>query len=121
MSLLFLSPLPLQSTGVTPDANVETLPPSEGREYDLRVEEEWGARAIAALGEPLPSHEVVATSGYKDVAIYSGEMDDLVPDAKRVQETEEGGTEGEVALLLACLCRGLGTTFVVRVPEIIGR
>ncbi|CAN0059941.1 unnamed protein product, partial [Hapterophycus canaliculatus] len=32
-----------------------------------------------------------------------------------------GATDGELVLLLACLCRGLGTTFVVRVPEILGR
>lgn len=86
-------------SGITPDASTETLPSAEGRDYEMALEEEWGLRAIAALGEPYP-HPRNAFSSSRMV-------------------TEEA--EGEVVLLLACLCRGLGTTYVVRVPEILSR
>lgn len=65
----------------------------------MALEEEWGLRAVAALGEPYPQPRNAFSSS-------------------RVA-TEEA--EGEVVLLLACLCRGLGTTYVVRVPEILSR
>ena len=80
--------------GITPDASTETLPSAEGREYEVALEEEWGLRAVAALEEPYPESR---------------------------QATPEARAEGEVVLLLACLCRGLGTTYVVRVPEILSR
>lgn len=86
-------------SGITPDASTETLPSAEGRDYEMALEEDWGLRAVAALGEPYPQP--------RNALSFS----------RRV--TEEA--EGEVVLLLACLCRGLGTTYVVRVPEILSR
>lgn len=125
----------LTFAGVSPDASVETLPSVEGREYEVRLEEEWGARAVAALGEPLPlAQELKVRLGAAvnaALAVRRGGGDgggggaaswpvDGTFNSKEEGE-REGGTEGEVVLFLACLCRGLETTFIVRVPEILGR
>lgn len=91
------------------------------------MEEEWANGAVSALREPLP---VLETKEAAAAAIAAA-----VTAAAAAAEAGGGGgaadggdgggrvaaTEGEVALLLACLCRDLGTTFVVRVPEILGR
>jgi len=94
----------------------DTLPSAEGREYGKALEEDWGNGAVSALREPLPLPLLPLPSGAKKAAA-GGDGGEA--------EAEEGGgvgaSEGEVVLLLACLCRGLGTTFVVRVPEILGR
>lgn len=119
----------LSRAGVTPDATVEALPSAESREYEAHLEEEWGARAVAALGEPLPSSQDLN----KGLAVpSSGDDKGSVEDDGEGEEGDGGrdgvgggaaggSTEGEVVLLLACLCRGLGTNFVVCVPEILGR
>ncbi|CAM9669332.1 unnamed protein product, partial [Ectocarpus sp. 12 AP-2014] len=88
------------------------------REYNKALEEEWGNRAVSALREPLPSPSpdikaaAAAAAGTAAAEVEAGVSGD---------EVRAGASEGEVSLLLACLCRGLETTFVVRVPEILGR
>lgn len=96
----------------------------EGREYadndSHALEQNWGDGAVSALRQPLPSPSHSRPSEPNDTAAAT---------AEKMEETGgEGGaavvggaTDGELVLLLACLCRGLGTTFVVRVPEILGR
>lgn len=72
-----------------------------------------------ALREPLPSIEETTKSAAAAAAAATAKPDGGgggVEGGGRV-----GATEGEVVLLLACLCRGLGTTFVVGVPELLGR
>eukprot|EP00752_Nemacystus_decipiens_P003214 g2975.t1 len=109
--------------GVTADASsCDTLPSVEGREYNNRaLEEEWANGAVSALREPLPVPE---TKEAVAAAVASAAA--AAAEAAETAGVGDGGgkagaTDGEVALLLACLCRGLGTTFVVRVPEILGR
>lgn len=109
------------SPGVTADASsCDTLPSADGREYNKTLEEEWANGAVSALKEPWPAPEAKEAAAAAAAAAGAAEREDGggggADEGGRV-----GGTEGEVALLLACLCRGLGTTFVVRVPEILGR
>lgn len=77
-------------------------------------------KAVAALGEPLPSPAATGGKGTEGEGSGGGAGDET-SGSLGVSEAREGGSDGEVALLLACLCRGLGTTFVNRVPEILGR
>lgn len=128
--------------GSSPDASAETLPSAEGRENNAAVEEEWGARAVAALKEPLPDARYASLSSSSSSSSSSSPLPssaDIVIDTdggvadgrgggggdEGVGDSgagaREGATDGELTLLLACLCRGLGTTFVVRLPEILNR
>lgn len=97
------------------------LPSAEGREYGKALEEDWGNGAMSALREPLPllpppvGTKKSASGGAQAAAGGNG------GEAGAEEVGKAGASEGEVVLLLACLCRGLGTTFVVRVPEILGR
>ncbi|CAN0061361.1 unnamed protein product, partial [Scytosiphon promiscuus] len=121
--------------GVTTDASsCSILTSVEGRvlEYgdnDASVlEQDWGNGAVSALREPLPlpsrssatwpsepNGNAAATAQHVEKASGAREGD------RGEAATVGGATDGELVLLLACLCRGLGTTFVVRVPEILGR
>ncbi|CAM9791582.1 unnamed protein product [Pylaiella littoralis] len=101
------------------DSSCDTLPSAEGLEYSKALEEEWRNGAVVALREPLPSIEETTKSAAAAAAAATAKPDGGgggVEGGDRV-----GATEGEVVLLLACLCRGLGTTFVVGVPELLGR
>ncbi|CAN0194719.1 unnamed protein product [Ectocarpus sp. 6 AP-2014] len=109
--------------GVTGGASsCDSLPPAEGREYNKALEEEWGNRAVSALREPLPSPSPSPSPDTKAAApAAAGTAAAEEEAAVSGDEVRAGASEGEVSLLLACLCRGLETTFVVRVPEILGR
>lgn len=113
----------LQQSGVTGGASsCDSLPPAEGREYNKALEEEWGNRAVSALREPLPSPSPSPSPDTKAAAAAAaGTAAAEVEAGVSGDEVRAGASEGEVSLLLACLCRGLETTFVVRVPEILGR
>lgn len=114
-----------QQSGVTGDASsCDRLPPAEGREYNKALEEEWGNRAVSALREPLPSPSPSPSSDTKAAAAAAAGTATATAEVETAVsggEVRAGASEGEVSLLLACLCRGLETTFVVRVPEILGR
>ncbi|CAM9459336.1 unnamed protein product [Ectocarpus sp. 8 AP-2014] len=109
--------------GVTGGASsCDSLPPAEGREYNKALEEEWGNRAVSALREPLPSPSPSPSPDTKAAAAAAAGTAAAEEEAAvSGDEVRAGASEGEVSLLLACLCRSLETTFVVRVPEILGR
>lgn len=118
------TPKPFKTSGVAAGASTcDTLPSAEGREYGKALEEDWGNGAMSALREPLPlppppfgtkKAAAASAAGAQAAGGTGGE-------AGGEGVGRVGASEGEVVLLLACLCRGLGTTFVVRVPEILGR
>lgn len=104
------------AAGDIQNTSAETLPPAEGKEYYAGLEEEWRARVVANIGEPLPFEDNVALG----VSFGGGRWGEEVLDDSG-EAGSKRNSDGEVVLLLACLCRGLGTTFVSRVSEILIR